>query len=197
MNRRALLGALASAATLRVSAAEAASSVGTTMSSRYPPLSPDLARQLSAVPASGGIYRPCSVVLNDGTVDNRVYVVEAAPWFRDWGVWPEDDRGKRSVDIGMVAGINDSPSRLPARFADQLYKAGETGMGYTIFTVRFRNGSSIAVETGNAIDFIEYPDGQSPQTVVGVLPNVGRNDPHLRPGPEYWWCLYEAEAHRG
>jgi hypothetical protein len=167
------------------------------MSSRYPPLSPDLARQLSAVPVSGGIYYPCSVVLNDGTVKDRVYVVEAGPWFRDWGVWPEDDRGKRSVDIRTVTSINDSLSRLPARFADELYRAGESGMGYTIFTVRFRDGSSIVVATGNAVDFIDYPEGQSPETVVGVLPHVGRNDPHLRSGPEYWWCLYETEARGG
>ncbi len=197
MNRRALFCALATAGALRVSAAEAASYVGATMSRRYPPLSPDLARQLSAVPVSGGIYHPCSVVLNDGTVKDRVYVVEAAPWFREWGVWPEDDRGKRSVDIRMVASINDSPSRLPAHFADELYKAGESGMGYTIFTVRFRDGSCIAVRTGNAVDFIDYPARQSPQTVVGVLPQVGRDDPHLHSGPEYWWCLYEAEVRGG
>jgi hypothetical protein len=197
MNRRSLIGALATTAALGVAAAEAASNVGATMSRRYPTLSPRLARQLSAVPASGGIYHPCSVVLNDGTVKDRVYVVAAAPWFRDWGIWPEDDRGKRSVDIRTVASINDSPSRLPARFADELYKAGESGMGYTIFTVRFRDGSSIAVGTGDAVDFIDYPDGQSPQTVVGVLPHVGRDDRHLRSGPEYWWCLYEAEAGEG
>ncbi len=165
------------------------------MSSRYSPLSPDLARQLSEVPTSGDIYHPCSVTLNDGTVNDRVYVVESARYYRNWGVWPEHDRGKRSLDIRIVASINDSPSRLPARFADELYEAGESGMGYTIFTVRFRDGNSIAVGTGNAVDFIDYPDEQSPQTVVGVLPHVGQDDPNLRSGPEYWWCLYE-EARR-
>ncbi|MCI3135027.1 hypothetical protein [Phenylobacterium aquaticum] len=67
-------------------------------------------------------------------------------------------------------------------------------MGYTIFTVRFRDGSSIAVGTGNAVDFIDYPEGQSPEAVVGVLPHVGRDDPHLRSGPTYWWCLYEGQV---
>jgi hypothetical protein len=199
MKRRTVLGGLATAPTLlvSVSAAEAASYAETRMRSRYTPLSPDLARQLSAVPVSGGIYHPCSVVLNDGTVKDRVYVVEATPWFSYWGVWPEDDLGKHSIDIRTVTEINNSPSRLPARYADELYKAGESGMGYTIFTVRFADGSSIAVGTGNAVDFIDYPEGQSPETVVGVLPNVGRNDPHLRSGPEYSWCLFETEARKG
>ena len=164
------------------------------MSRRYPQLSPGLARQLCAVPVSNGIYHPCAVVLIDGTVKDRVYVVGAAPWFQIWGVWPEDDRGKLSLDVGGVLSINDSPSRLPARFADELYRAGESGMGYTIFTVRFHDGSSIAIQTGNAIDFIDYPHGQDPQTVVGVLPHVGRDDPHLRSTPDYSWCLYGPQA---
>lgn len=197
MNRRTLFGALATAAVMRGSATNAAPLLGTTMTSRYQSLSHDLARQLSTVPVSGGIYYPCSVVLSDGTVKDRVYLVEAGPWFRYWGVWPEDDRGKQSVDFKMVTSIKDSPSRLPARFANELYNAGESGMGYTIFTVRFRDGSSIAVGTGNAVDFIDYPEGQSPETVVGVLPHIGRNDPHLRSGPKYWWCLYEAEGRVG
>lgn len=163
-------------------------------SRRYPPLSKDLAAQVASVPLTDGLYHPCSVILDDGCLVDRVYLAAAEPWFRTWGIWPEDDSGKRSVDIRRVASINESPSRLPARFADELYKAGESGMGYTIFTVRFRDGSSMAVGTGNAVDFIDYPDGQSPQTVVDVLPHIGRDDPHLRSGPEYYWCLYGAEV---
>jgi hypothetical protein len=36
-----------------------------------------------------------------------------------------------------VAEVRDSPRRLPARFANELYQHGESGMGYTIFTVVF------------------------------------------------------------
>ena len=105
-------------------------------------------------------------------------------------VWPEDDPGKKSIDIRDVADIKDSPSRLPVQFARKLYEAGESGMGYTVFTVSFSDGSHQAYVTGNAIDFIEYPDGQTPATVVDVLPHVGRADPNQRNGPDYFWCLY-------
>jgi hypothetical protein len=58
---------------------------------RYPPLSFELAKQLLTIEATGGLYRPCVVTLQDGTVLDRVYLAEAQPWFRHWGVWPEDD----------------------------------------------------------------------------------------------------------
>jgi hypothetical protein len=158
---------------------------------RYPPLSSELAKQLAAVDVTDGLYRPCAVRLKDGSKVDRVYIADAQPWFQQWGVWPEEDGGKSSLDIRSVAQIMDSPSRLPAKFANELYEAGESGMGYTIFTVRFRDGSFIVVGTGNAIDFIDYPKGQSPDTVVGVVPHLGRDDPNIRTGPEYRWCLFD------
>lgn len=164
------------------------------MSGQYPRLSNELARQLAAIPASDDLYRPCKVVLKDGAVLDRIYVVDALPYVQIWGIWPEDDRGKRSLDLNTVAQITESPSRLPVEFADILYREGESGMGYTVFTVCFRDGSSLAVMAGNAVDFIEYPEGQSPETVTSVLPHVGRDDPRLTEAPRYSWCLYEELA---
>lgn len=164
---------------------------------RYPPLSFELAKQLLTIEATGGLYRPCMVTLLDGTVLDRVYLAEAQPWFRHWGVWPEDDEGKQYLDLGDVAAIADSPTRLPAAVANALYTEGESGMGYTIFTVQFRDGSSVAVVTGGALDFIAYPPGQSMETVVDALPHVGRNDPHLTHAPRYHWCLYEPVSKAG
>ena len=160
-------------------------------SHRYPSLPPELARQLSVVEATDGIYRPCIVTLHDGSMQDRVYLAEAQPWFRYWGVWPEDDDGKLSIDIRAVAAIAESPSRLPPQAANALYAAGESGMSYTIFTVEFADGSSVPIVTGNAIDFIDYPPGQSKDTVVKVLPHVGRDAPKIRRAPHYHWCLYD------
>jgi hypothetical protein len=39
------------------------------------------------------------------------------------------------VAIQDVTQIADSPVRLPAELANQLYAAGESGMGYVVFTV--------------------------------------------------------------
>ena len=152
---------------------------------RYPAIKAELAQQLLTVPLSNDLYRPCCVTLVDGTVRDRVYVVGAQPWFQQWGVWPEDDQDKSFVPIERVGSIVASASRLPALFANKLYEAGESGMGYTIFTVRFADGSSLVTGSGNAIDFIDYPAGQSPETVVDVLPHAGRDDPSLRVGPDY------------
>lgn len=158
---------------------------------RYPPLSSELARQLGAVPITNNLYRPCQVILDDGTRLDRVYVVDAAPWFQQWGVWPEEDGGKQFLPLQRVSQILDSPSRLPAFAAAKLYATGESGMGYTIFTVCFQDGTNQIVQAGNAIDFIEYPAGQSPETVLDVLPHVGRDDPARASAPDYHWCLYD------
>ncbi|WP_439473205.1 hypothetical protein [Brevundimonas sp.] len=158
---------------------------------KYPVLPVELANQLSSIEATDGLYHPCMVTLRDGTSVDCVYLANAHAWFRIWGIWPEDDRGKQALDVRAVASISDSPSRLPALFANRLYAEGESGMGYTIFTVKFRDGTSVVVGTGNAIDFIDYPPGQTKDTVVDVLPHIGRDAPEIRTAPRYYWCLYD------
>jgi len=43
----------------------------------------------------GAYYYPCRVELKDGQVIDFVYLCEANTWFQSWGVWPEEDPGKR------------------------------------------------------------------------------------------------------
>jgi hypothetical protein len=160
---------------------------------RYSAATLDLQAQLGRIPtACDGFlaYRPCDVVLEDGRRVDRVYVVPEEPYILSWSPWPEEDRGKNAIRIDDLAAVEESRHRLPAPFATRLYAAGESGMGYTIFTVFFDDGSRIAIRTGNAIDFIDYPPGKGPVNVVDVLPHFGRDDPDLRRGPEYSWCLY-------
>jgi len=160
---------------------------------RYSAVSGELRVQLEAIPTSGDglvAFRPCDVILKDGRRVDRVYVMPEEPYIMIWGVWPEDDKGKKAIRIDDVATVEDSCHRLPVRLANKLYTAGESGMGYAIFTVVFDDGSRLAVQTGNAIDFIDYPAGKGPRNVVDVLPHVGRDAPDLHRGPEYHWCLY-------
>ena len=90
--------------------------------------------------------------------------------------------------------IRESGSRLPPDIADQLYEAGESGMGYCIFTIVFDDGSRQAYATGNAVDFIDYPTNRGPQNVTAVLPHKGREDPVRREGgANFLWCLYDGE----
>jgi hypothetical protein len=95
------------------------------MMRRYPILPSALREQLLAVPPSVDgrvLYRPCRLVLLDGAVVERAYVQEAATYHQSWGVWPEDDRAKKSVPLMSVAAIESSPHRLPAGIATRLYE---------------------------------------------------------------------------
>lgn len=160
---------------------------------RYPKITDALRVQLARIPASGDYgleYPPCDVRLKDGRRVSRVYIVPEDRYIRVWGVWPEDDQGKRSVRIEDVAELRESADRLPVSLAAKLYAAGESGMGYCVFTVVFDDGLRLPFVSGNAVDFIEYPPGKGPCNAVDVLPHVGRNEPDLRKAPEYYWCLY-------
>lgn len=157
---------------------------------RYPEVSAEIRAQLEAIPVSVDQlmpYRPCDVVLKDRRRIDCVYVVPEEPYILMWGVWPE---ANASVAVDDLATVVESRHRLPAPFARKLYAAGESGMGYTIFTVVFDDGSRIAVQTGNAIDFVNYPVGKGPANVTDVLPHVGRGDPQVSSAPAYRWCLY-------
>jgi hypothetical protein len=130
------------------------------------------------------------VTLDDGRELPCVYVVDRQPYIQLWGVYPERDPGKRAVPIASVRRIAESPFRLPARLADELYRAGESGMGYTVFTVEFGNSARQAYVAGNAVDFIDPPAGLRASDAVGVRPHEGRHDAGPRP-IEYYWCLYD------
>jgi hypothetical protein len=157
-----------------------------------PKLPDKLRKDISAItPSRSGdlSYWPCVARMKDGTAIDCVYVVPEAPYIRHWGVYPQQDSGKKYISLADVEALTESPKRLPAKFADKLYKSGESGMGYTIFTVMFADGSRQAYGTGNAVDFIDYPKGKNQDDVVDVLPHEGRDAKPLS-GPKYYWCLF-------
>jgi hypothetical protein len=151
----------------------------------------------SIEPIVGLAYYPCLVTFRDGTSLDRVYLVSQAPWIKLWGVYPNADPGKSEVLVSDIVSTVESPSRLPAPFANELYKAGESGMGYTVFTVVFKTAIPFVHRrktylTGSAVDFIDYPAGQGPKDVASVLPHVGDRSASLakQPRQKYYWCLY-------
>lgn len=158
----------------------------------YPDLPSDLRRQLARIrpSVSGSLrYFPCLVRLKDGRTLDRVYVVEARPYIAHWGVWPDQDSHKNEVRVEDVAEIHESPSRLPANFATELYRAGESGMGYLVFTVRFSDGTEKSYASGNAVDFISLPLGKSGNDIAGVVPYEGR-DRAVTSNVPYFWCIH-------
>jgi len=129
-------------------------------------------------------YYPCRVRLVGGDVRDHVCFVDAADYARIWGTAMERP-SLQAVDVEMV---EDTPDRLAPAFADELYTAGESGMGYCLFTLSFRDGSLQAYVTGNAVDFLEYPPGKRPADVIRVFPHEGRERPHLH-GLFFEWCV--------
>ena len=163
-------------------------------------ISPGLLAQVEAVtPSIDGslLYRPCQVVLSDGRTVDRVYLLEAWTWKGVWGAWPRDDRDE-SIDIGSVVSVSESPSRIAPELANRLLEAGESGMGYTKFTLVLRDGRRINTVTGNAVDFPGLPAGVVASDVVDVVPHqhVGDSETTM-PVPPYRWCLYTLPPERG
>jgi hypothetical protein len=170
---------------------------------RYEPFSPG-AREYGALPGqlrselervppvSDGLvnYYPCKVRLKDGRWQDFVYVVDADSYIRVWGVWPDQDKGKRAIMIEDVEEIAESPSRLPPAFAQRLYEAGESGMGYVIFELSYSDGSRSAHSAGNAVDFVRLPNDKTPKDIVGVHPHAGREARDHFSVQQYYWCLF-------
>ena len=161
---------------------------------KYGLIPAELYRQLTQITPSRDSdleYFPCLVTLKDTRRVDRVYIVDFNQYKQSWVTPPEEDRHMRSVYIENVVKIEESPSRLPPRIANELYKEGESGMGYYVFTLEFKGGSHQAYLTGGAVDFVPLPEGKSWSGVTRVLPHTGRNDPDLKHDLDYYWCLYD------
>jgi hypothetical protein len=159
---------------------------------RYQPLSDAAYQQLGHIEPivnHGIIFYPCSVQTTTGQLVSCVYITEETGYFRRWGVWPEDDKGKHAIHVNEISSIAESPCRLPARYANELYKAGETGMGYQIFTVRFKTNIDQTYLAGGVLDFINYPKGLREDDILQVSAGQSGHPPYLRI-PTYYWCLY-------
>ncbi|PYL06872.1 MAG: hypothetical protein DME33_12405 [Verrucomicrobia bacterium] len=162
----------------------------------YRRLPSNLDAQLHAIePTHDGMmeYFPCMVLLANGEQHDCVYIAEANSYIRFWGVWPDDDPGKRAVRIEDVAQIQPTPSRLPFKFAQKMYAVGESGMGYCIFTLHFADGTHQSYCTGNLIDFPEMPAGKSTRDVLALRPNQGRGEESLGTR-QYHWCLFAGHS---
>jgi len=160
---------------------------------RYPQLPTDLVRQLRNIPATanyGVHYHPCRVVLTDGNAVDCVFMVDAEEYITTWGIWPDQDEGKSEISINDVVRIEASPYRLPVQFAQRLYDAGESGMGYVLFEILYRDGSNSYHVSGNAVDFVGLPPEKTIDDIKEVNPHKGRNAEYQLRSPAYSWCLF-------
>ena len=130
-------------------------------------------------------HRPCRLILKDGTVIPRAICVEDHRGFTTDG-W---------IHPSAVERVEPSRERMPASLASRIYTAGESGMGYQLFRLRFADGASQVFVTGNVVDFPDYPDGYDCEDAEEVFPHEGRKESRFgyRQSRGCQWCFYVKE----
>lgn len=141
------------------------------LKSLSPAVLSDLCDIEPSVSATGLHLFPCDFEFYDGTTCARVYIVDATEYIREWGVWPWQDCGKQWIPAELIRSACSSYERLTAKFANKVYAAGETGMGYCAYSVDVRDGRRFYFVSGNAVDFPCWPAGVTPADVVTVNPH--------------------------
>ena len=169
---------------------------------RVPVLTAELTAELLAIEPSRDRdleYRPSRVRMLDGSVVDRVQLVEASSYIRFWGMWPTDDPDKESVRLSDVSHIEEFPMRIPPQFASKMYAAGESAMGGCFFVLLLRDGRRLPCATGNVVDFVKFPAGVDPTDIVDLIPHDRGQPGDLPPseawsGRQYSWCLSRSAA---
>lgn len=110
-------------------------------------------------------HYPCRLRLRDGTIIERALLIEYAHGL-------EPNGSIRFADIEL---IEESPWRMPATFANRLYQAGESGMGYVVYTMQLRDGRVAASLSGWLVDFPGLPEGVKGADIVAVTAHAGRD----------------------
>jgi hypothetical protein len=159
---------------------------------QYPIISVKLKRKLAKIVPSIDHHRkyyPCLATLIDDIKLDCVYLIEADAYVQQWA-----NSGRTVLSLDRVTDIEESPSRLPPKLADKLYRSGESGMGYHVFTIVFDDGSRLPCRTGDAVDFVEMPNEFAGRKIVNALPHVGRKQ--ILDGAAqgrnaaYFWCPF-------
>ncbi len=75
--------------------------------------------------------------------------------------------------------------------ANRIDEAGESGMGYCMFHLVLRDGRALPGVTGNAVDFVNLPSGETSDVIVDVRhERVDTRSQYCRPAADDHWCPY-------
>lgn len=133
---------------------------------------------------------PCAVTLRNGDYKSRVYLYEPSALRAFTGF--DRPENLAHVDRYLLAdeieSIRESPERLPARFANEIYKAGESGYGYFAFRLMFRFLGHKDYVGGGLIDFLFYPRLRRASHVVGVQVHSPKR--RITPFPQSFWGVF-------
>ncbi len=66
-------------------------------------------------------------------------------------------------------------------------------MGYQIYTLQFKDGSTKVFVTPNVLDFPDLPEGYAGEDIADAFPHKGRGTTqsgHYRKSADFLFCLY-------
>lgn len=146
-------------------------------------------RKVPAVKTNLGFHRACSLRMKSGIVHPRVLCCEDSRGFHtDW--WISRNPWISPDDIAVV---ESSSSAIPAHIAQKIYDAGESGMGYQIYALKFRGGSTQVFVTPNVLDFPDLPEGYAGRDIADAFPHKGRDNAQSgrhRGSADFLFCFY-------
>ena len=160
----------------------------------YPLITKPLAAELKLIEPSirkhVKLY-PCLATLTDGRQLDGVYMIAASDFLK-----MDEPESRTVLPLGRIAHIEESPTRLPAKLANKIYRSGESAMGYYLFTLVFNDGAQLPCRTSDSVDFIDLPRSFAERKIVNVLPHVGQKVvPSGKPqghGAAAVWCPFRA-----
>lgn len=135
---------------------------------------------------------PCSLIMKDGSVRDRVFLAEASRYLSAWGAFL-DEGDPRVLDAGDIERIEPSPYRLPAWMGRKVHRRAKVVNGHRFFKLKLRDGRTIGCSTATLADFVALPGGVSVEDVVSVKAERRPKDLENRlPQAAHDWCLYRS-----
>ena len=128
----------------------------------------------------------------DGDVDCGVHIEPSDNLVRLGAVREitEEQTLQAFVKVEDVAAIDQSVEQTPLNVYRKIREAGETGMGYYIFSLRLSDGRSLKCFSGGGFEFLRLPSGVAPHMIQDVTPCVrDASDVECRDA-ETSMCLY-------
>jgi hypothetical protein len=160
-------------------------------------LKSELRRQLEQIEPSvflDGVHYhihwyPGSIEKRDGTVVECVHLVSLSSFQQLHRRPPAEVSGLSYVSPNEIRAIRTSRFRLPARFANEIYRVGESGPNYFGFRLEFSFWRHRDYCVVGPVDFLYYPRWMGPGDIKGLGLSVRQRRVSLVPPSS--WCVFE------
>lgn len=129
-------------------------------------LTNELKQQLAELSQKSSIKR-CSVICKDGQKVENILVLSKREFESVWGKSKYFKCPESFINLDEVSKFIPSINSVTDEVEDMLRKLNETGMGFTLFEVKFKGlfGGKVYYGTGRPAYFFELPDGKLMQDI--------------------------------